>query len=142
MLRFTRETLKTSYLVLGRGEQPSLRTRLYLRNSNQLIGQSLSSINHYTGVINHLLINEQFREKGYGSLLLTETERWMQNWFPLDKFQLVSHSNTLKCGNNLKNFYLKNGWYEIDKVTDGPFVNFDFTSPTLCLMEKRACLPF
>lgn len=138
MLRFTRETLSSSRVHNRCGVlHNKLRTVLYLEtipHCSRMIGQSLSSVESTLGTIDYILIKEAYRGKGYGSILLTETERWMQQWYEVQKFQLLSQTYPECPEMDTLGFYQKNGWVLAERVHKLPL------SANLKLMEKKAII--
>ena len=129
MLRFTRETIGITSTI------PLVRTKLYLDN-NSFVGQCFASLHDSVGYIKYLSVDVKYRKMGYGSLLLTETERWIPMWYEISKFQLQACSTDPLERGNIEEFYLKNGWERVSRLD--PNISIEHP-PWLRIMEKK-CL--
>jgi hypothetical protein len=105
MLRFSRQTVSR---ISHRGGD-NLKTCVFLQYNQdwKKIGTSLSSVKDSVGTIDSVKVNAYFRNRGYGSLLLCETERWMNLWYSIQIFHLQSDGNDSP---RRLTFYLDNGW--------------------------------
>lgn len=106
---------------------------LYTRRK-LLIGTSRSFVHPDFTTLANINVRESFQQEGYGSILLHETERYLQDNFNVSKISLLAKQ--IAGGDELIRFYIKNGY----QISDDDIAIFDDYSHIYDLIRMHKLL--